>query len=626
MGKQGKRHKKKDAEAEARQIEALRAQLEASAARAMDAEGKYEASEARAMDAESKLEAAEIVICKTLGNVYLSGSHGLKRFSTPKLMLNSSVEPSNKGHNHGSNEKTSAPLTAKIKFENDEKYLPKLDANNFPYLDVNGKLLPSHLGAHTLPLRQYQNEADVQNFVACLVQDAIRACGLEDIVEMHLEMSMFSVVPDLVVVKIRQHGILCIEVKSPERKDGEVFSSEEVAYQVFSYCMLLKRLGHEFPVVSLTTYNKLCLVTLPDPSHDLSKCEEIKEKIQTQLSNCKVQPLSDEVSIKGKSASSPFRKLRHLAQHKDANESQYPDQISNGAGLTAQTDAQTLETTDTGIEEYEVLPAAVGYGQIYEDDNVFQHLCSTLLYAVNLSSKLDVLTELPIVKDGESLGNQVYPLVSEAGCVWVKTSPNLKATINMFPQSNAAKFLLLTPLGQGGTGKVFLASTLQGLLCAAKLYIPPRSNRFSAQENEDEMKKRLKEKAEIRDLELNRWMELYKSKRKGKLLYGFIVRSVELNGLPSLLMPYGKPLSTLVERNGALNAIQALLESFAAKGYCYKNGDLRWRHVLSSAGGDIFFVDLESLCKFKDVDANAVVNLQLKELKTRIDPDTGDAA
>ena len=89
-----------------------------------------------------------------------------------------------------------------------------------------------------------------------------------------------------------------------------------------------------------------------------------------------------------------------------------------------------------------------------------------------------------------------------------------------------------------------------------------------------------------------------------------------MNGIPALLMVYGKQLDA-EQRKANLEVVEKELKRFAEMGYVYKDSDLRWRHVVVY-NGKIILIDLESLVAVKDKSEKEKLDLvadQMKRLK-----------
>lgn len=541
-----------------------------------------------------------------------------------------------KGHKFGKRDSDKGSvLAAKIVLTKD--VLPALEAASFP-VKKDGKHVVSHLGPLKKPM-SYSNEADVQFLIGNLMHDAIRVLGLEDHCEMHMEMSLFSNVPDMVVVRNRGHVVMCSEVKSPEIDGGEVFESRIVAYQVFCYLMVMRQLGHDAPVACLTTYNQICMATLDDPTEH-TKFVSDKAMILKQLTQSGIQEPNPRSSIKEKPHVSPLRKHIQFAKRciHAANIDDHPKTVPTGSVLAPDsdngTDSAKLDvsaTKDDSLEsfesEMEVLDPVVTYGPRCAAADVFQNMCKILLLAYIRCQHLDISDNLAVVSHNDRLGERVFPRVDETSCVWVKTGKKFTTNAKKFPSKSASRFLLLAPLGQGGTGKVLLASSTSGLLCAVKLYIPERSTSWSHEERKENIEENMEEKTKVRDAELERWKQLYTKQELGKRksinsqsVNSLNFRKAKLNGLPALLLPYGQPLDTVEARLSKLGEIEKKLNDFASSGFFYKNSDLRWRHVAILHSGELILLDLESLNEEKNMSSEKqkdLVKAQIKELRSR---------
>ena len=115
---------------------------------------------------------------------------------------------------------------------------------------------------------RYASEADIQAKVLLMVQDALQCAGLGGLCNPFLEMTFFSNRPDIVVISrkaLPKRIIMFIEVKSPCAKKSEfVFTNSDISYQVYSYLMVMKQLGHVDPIVCLCTFDKICMASLTD--------------------------------------------------------------------------------------------------------------------------------------------------------------------------------------------------------------------------------------------------------------------------------------------------------------------------------------------------------------------------
>jgi len=104
----------------------------------------------------------------------------------------------------------------------------------------------------------YHNEATVADYVQGAVNMCLKSMGYYKKGFLMKEMSLFSLRPDLILVKHETHGIvLIIEVKMP---GDELELSEGIAKQLSDYLLIQYRLGNCTPFVLLSSYReaRLC--------------------------------------------------------------------------------------------------------------------------------------------------------------------------------------------------------------------------------------------------------------------------------------------------------------------------------------------------------------------------------
>jgi hypothetical protein len=142
--------------------------------------------------------------------------------------------------------------------------------------------LPSKFNSATDGKHTYVNEFGVQAFCQRLITDALYALGLDADVMSHLEISIYTMKPDIMLVLQRQGLIVfVVEVKSPEANGNEVFTSNAVAGQVWSYLYAMRASGVEVPMGAIMTFKKMVLVTLDDYSSDEDHLAKVKKTGKT---------------------------------------------------------------------------------------------------------------------------------------------------------------------------------------------------------------------------------------------------------------------------------------------------------------------------------------------------------
>ena len=518
----------------------------------------------------------------TMGKTYQQTTvNGRKRkYAVPGIKLNDQVEPhtTKRGSGTKGNKEEKEIRDKKIKAEfvsvdawNDvdcvtipTKLRTNTDERAHPLASVLGTKADDGSGA--MKIFEYQNEACVQDLVKAQVEDMVKCLGLGAILKVHVEMSIFSGVPDVVVVSSKDTPLLFVEVKSPERQEGEVFTANDVGIQVWNYLMGFKKMGHEIPVACLSTYNKLAIIT----AEDLTEHPDHKAFLSVMQSK-----LSTETST-----------------YVPKDDVQVPCEEDNTTPSPTKPTVKLIDLpkNEAGEEDRDEKPK-IFMSKVFCDGEVLQALLAALLASHHHNKDNKDNEKLQVVQQGDELSGLFSPKVSAEGMAWTTIRKGVNANYNGFPRADAGEFYLLARIGQGSCGKVYLASTKDGTMCALKLYVPRRSNLYSNTEREKEDQKNLEAKAAVRDREMQRWGALYPELKN---------QAKEINGLPALLMVYGSQLNRS-ERKTRLQEVKKELQRFAKEGFAYKKSDLRWRHVVLYNGG-ILLVDLESLEDISSLD------------------------
>jgi hypothetical protein len=152
----------------------------------------------------------------------------------------------------------------------------------------------------------YCNEIEVKIFVQAMVIDAIRCLGLRGVLESHVEVAMYSMIPDVVVVKVKGSIIFTVEVESLEIVEDEVFSSKTVAGQIWLYLQCMRQHGCERPLGAIMTYNKIRLVSLDDLwGDDGAEHKKCVDGAQSALKS-NMSPQQPEAAAEDKKVPSPY--------------------------------------------------------------------------------------------------------------------------------------------------------------------------------------------------------------------------------------------------------------------------------------------------------------------------------
>jgi hypothetical protein len=447
--------------------------------------------------------------------------------------------------------------------------------------DPKGSLLPSMLGVQLGAAYsfEYINEVDIQQYVRHLVNDAITALGLEGVLRNHVEVALYGIIPDVIVVRVRGRVVFFVEVKCPDvrgtsknENEKTVFKSKYVAGQVHSYLMAMLQHGNERPTGAIMTYNEMCLVSLKDTKEDAER-----------------RTLIEEASVKLKIDWRKKVDLESEPQHESCDPNTSPCRTQKElTNLVQPYVAKTVpkkKGKGQDIEQEQDLVSSVYYSKIYEGKDIFPALLQAIQLAFDDSIKMQIEAHLPVARHNEALGGRLFLKGNDERTKFVVTAKALKANANEFPAKNSKMFYLLAQLGTGKVGKTYLACNTAGKLCAVKMYIPKRSVAATADARKAEWIKRYEEEESKRDEELKIWDTLCKSKSA----FG-----VKLCENPCVVMPYGIEIPSDERTEDIVRgSIEGLLTEFAKKGFSYE--ELRWRHILRDYNKNVFLVDLESL-------------------------------
>ena len=99
------------------------------------------------------------------------------------------------------------------------------------------------------------NRASPSFHVKTLLNDVLRCLGVSGTTAVSQEMSIFSMRPDVVVVRRNSIIVLVVEVKNPGGRGHVVVQCENAAGQMYDYSMGLRQMGVDYPIVCLSTYD-----------------------------------------------------------------------------------------------------------------------------------------------------------------------------------------------------------------------------------------------------------------------------------------------------------------------------------------------------------------------------------
>ena len=552
------------------------------------------------------VEASQCVDCCMKNTYTRTDDNGRTLHNVPRLTLNNEVHPSTGSVDRKKRGIPKAAICSDI--HQDSWCQPK--SISIPTKNEKGILLTCVLGPYfannqnNYGVPGYENEIDVQLLVKLMVDDAIKCLGLNHEIKAHLEIGMYAMVPDIVVVRFRGCIIFVIEVKSPERRDhpGEVFKSERVHGQIFLYLQAMYQHGVRFPMGAVCTYNKIRLVSL----HDLGEIENHRHIVEEARAALQSDSRSDpsDPTADDKNLPTPSKTKEKFSDVNARLEESFKWKDS-------------LEQEDNQGDQS--LKALVFCSPIYELDEVFVALVQALKISfLSTSSNPDLTNVLPFCEHGDDLGGRLLYKMSKEGGKFVVTSKkkDFKVDAKRFPEKSSKIFYMLSELGRGRQGRTYLSCTTSGRLAAVKLFVPKRSSQATEAERNAEERKDLISLGEACSKEKARWEEL---------LPKYPVLQLTLDHVPALVMPHGKELTTPEEKFHALPEVEKELIRYANQNWKYRGSDLRWRHVLRDHQNKLLLVDLGSLEKIADdcsaIDKKHIVKEAFEMLKSRIDID-----
>ena len=188
---------------------------------------------------------------------------------------------------------------------------------------------------------------------------------------------------------------------------------------------------------------------------------------------------------------------------------------------------------------------------------------------------------------------KAMPYVYEKGFKWKNLEEPV--TYKKHPSKQSKSFYLISTIGIGNSGKVFLGCNTAGKAIALKFYLLSTRylRTFDRKKREEEFKNSLIESTQKAKDEVERWKSLYSKS------YGQMVSVVKLNQMFVVAMPY---LPSIPKRYRheiyVLRDVARILGEFAEKKFYYSD-EVRWGHVgcrLRIDGTlEVVLLDLESL-------------------------------
>lgn len=338
----------------------------------------------------------------------------------------------------------------------------------------------------------WATESDIQALVKDMLVDAISGVGLSDKIQCFNELSVFDLRPDIWLVLAGGFPIGVVEVKT---HSNDILKSPRVCGQIFDYMLRLKSffgLTHVFGLV--TTYERSRIFWFDESD---------------AVANASVSP----TDIKEETTA-------------DVDESEVFSSEPATEDICASKSSDVLRKLKAGSE-------------IVWNDPAFSKLLATLIqkmYEARLTRGFVRLID----------SSRPYILINEEGWSWAKISFPESFRLHHDKLPSATSLLLLRDLGHGADGRVWQASSMNGLGCAIKFALNTEGTIESEFEN---------------------WKQKAPTQAK----------KVILGGKPALMMPFVhyKPRSEWTTAH--LEAVQKEIESFVKKGFLH--ADLKPVHV-----------------------------------------------
>jgi hypothetical protein len=429
---------------------------------------------------------------------------------------------------------------------------------------MGSDLLRLGIGSHYV--LDYDTEADIQNLVQRLLMDAIAVLGLLYDCKVRMELSVFSLRPDIIVLHHKKLGILLvIEVKKPDTpgsKKPSVFMAPKVAGQLFDHLMGMYNMGNATPFGILSTYEFMTIAWLNTP-----RSNEIMAQQSRSFSSAPIldrEKSNEEAEPNGSPSPPATERVVPLCMFPTSS--------------VVKNDARTEPIEDD-------LPREISYSAQYKYDEALKATALALRCGFEAAKEK---SERTLPKQGDVITG-TCALCHPTGVAWKKV-PETTIDYVSCPAPQTRQLYLWKDLGRGSSGRAFLAFNTSGRTCVVKFFHYKRSE--LPDDNDEAAIQKLKDRSR-RQAEKERilWHRMYPQ-------YEIAVRTMELNQMYSIVMPYFDPVQRH-ERVGYLPAIRSLLVRFKEEGYRYEDGDLRWRHV-GIRGHQVALIDVGSLVAVKN--------------------------
>ena len=476
------------------------------------------------------------------------------------------------------------------------------------YKDRDGSLLKSGFSSeigrwnerHTRKLSNF-NEASPALYMHIALKDLINCLGLSGILETGMEVSIFSLRPDIIAVRYSTQIILVLEIKNPGSERNDAVTIPVALGQQYDYAMGMRRMGIDIPFVVLTTYTRLQVGTLnPDVTDTVKKALQRLKEGNGEWRIRQEEPKKPNVS--------PEKKGACLDRIPD-------DSIQD---LPEDTKQDEIENKD------EIAPKSerhIFISDVFENTDLVKALYLSIACGLVSAEETTGIDRRLVPDEGEEFSGD-FGRVKVDGFTWT-THCARRATYALKRNWRKDQIVFLhAVLGIGGSGKVYLCSDTQGRMFATKLYLHTAEvmSNYDPQENQKAFQD-AGEKAEAHaQRERKIWTELYPE-------YAKSVYVSKLFDTVCVMMPVVAPIPHDRRREkGMIVKIRTEMTRIAQIGYVYENNDLRWRHFgLRKRDREerVVFVDLASLTRHSlgEAELQDLLSQQMSELWRRAGTD-----
>ena len=360
----------------------------------------------------------------------------------------------------------------------------------------------------------FGSENAIQYLVSNVLMDCVSLASLEDKIDIHSELGSFGGRPDLYIVTHMGVPIGVVEVKRPHEN---ILDNDLVHGQLYDYMLRLKTffgITNVFGIAS--TYESWRIVWLPDADADECANSSAVDKNFTRNDEIEKEP--------------------HV-------------ETEGGGSIEAQIPQDKQERMLHGTRII-----------LWNDKELIPMLCSVI-------QKMYYSKNVPVKRISSK---RPYIVLSREKWLWkyIKWSKNFQLDYKRMPES-CDSFILLEDLRGGAEGRVWLACTERGEMCAIKFY----------HEND---KKGLREECS----------NFNKTNSPNGIQKAFLTI---LNEIEALVMPFGFPIENASQNEEVLKAINDL----AQRKICHK--DIRPRHccwrspVKTGSSRQIMFIDTRNI-------------------------------